>query len=257
MIVAGIDGGSRTIKVALWDTEARALIATAIRDQGVHQNRLAEELLEEALERHGLDRQDIEASLATGYARHLIDIADRKKTEITCQARGVYHLCPEARTIIEIGGQDSKLIRLGDNGMVEDFVMNDRCAAGTGRFLEVLATRLETTLSGLEELVRPSQEPAVISSMCVVFAETEIIGLLSTGVSPADIATGVERAVAERVMAMAGRRVRSPVVFTGGVALVPGMRDALAEALGHEVLTCPDAHHSGAIGAALLAAETF
>ncbi len=254
MIVAGIDGGSRTIKVALLETTSGQVIGTALCDQGIDQNRLAEELLGQTLAQHGVARASLAAVLATGYARHLMTFAGRKVTEITCQARGVSHLCPGARSIIEIGGQDSKLVRLEANGTVDDFAMNDRCAAGTGRFLEMMAGRLETSLAGLDGLVRQSREPAVISSMCVVFAETEITGLLSCGVAPAEIVVGVERAVAERVVTMAGRRLVDPVVFTGGVALIPGMRDALGRALDRSVLICPMAQHSGAIGAALIAA---
>ena len=121
--------------------------------------------------------------------------------------------------MIDIGGQDSKLLRLKPDGSVADFVMNDRCAAGTGRFLEVVATRLAVRLRSLGDLARRSREPAVISSMCVVFAETEIIGLLASGATPEDIVAGVQAAVATRVAAMAGRNIAGPVVFTGGVAL--------------------------------------
>jgi predicted CoA-substrate-specific enzyme activase len=162
-------------------------------------------------------------------------------------------LAPEVRTIVEIGGQDSKFITLEDGGRVRDFAMNDRCAAGSGRFLEVVAMRLGVDLSTLGELSRDSRKAALISSMCVVFAETEIIGLLAEGVAPADIAAGVQNAIALRVTALAGRTVTPPVCFTGGVALQSGMVRALETALSCSVLVSPLPQYTGALGAAILA----
>jgi predicted CoA-substrate-specific enzyme activase len=158
-------------------------------------------------------------------------------------------------TIIEIGGQDSKLIRMDAKGAVRDFAMNDRCAAGTGRFLEIVAGRLDLSLSKLGEVAARSRKPAAISSMCAVFAETEIVGLLASGVPPEDIIAGVQLSIAKRVVAMAGRSVEEPVVFTGGVALVPGMADALRQALQKPVSIAPHPQFTGALGAAILAAK--
>jgi predicted CoA-substrate-specific enzyme activase len=138
---------------------------------------------------------------------------------------------------------------------VHDFIMNDRCAAGTGRFLEVVATRLGVRLAGLGEMAGRSRNPAVISSMCVVFAETEIIGLLAGGGAPADIARGVQKAIAARIVGLAGRQISSPIVFTGGVAMVPGMAAALEEALEQPVTVAPSPQMTGALGAALLAGD--
>jgi predicted CoA-substrate-specific enzyme activase len=202
-----------------------------------------------------LRREDLDAMVATGYGRKLISQADATVTEITCQAWGVRHCVPETRTIIDIGGQDSKLVRLKDDGSVADFVMNDRCAAGTGRFLEVLAAQLGVKLTALESLVRRSSKPATISSMCVVFAETEIVGLLASGVFPEDILTGVQTAIATRIAAMSGRHLSDPVIFTGGVALVPGMAEALKDMLGKAVRIAPQPQLTCALGAALLAAD--
>jgi len=162
---------------------------------------------------------------------------------------------PEVRTIIDIGGQDSKLMRLNSDGSVTDFVMNDRCAAGTGHFLEVLATRLGVRLACLGEMAGKSRKPAIISSMCVVFAETEIIGLLASGATPEDIVAGVQGSIATRVAAMVGRNMTLPVVFTGGVAMVPGMDAALAAALGNPVIVAPRPQLTGALGAAILASR--
>ena len=188
--------------------------------------------------------------IATGYGRKLVRTAGTTITEITCQARGVRHSVPDARTIVDIGGQDSKLVRLKEDGAVADFVMNDRCAAGTGRFLEMLAAQLGTSFLQLGSLVGRSRAPAVISSMCVVFAESEIVGLLATGVLPEDIVTGVQTAIATRIAAMTGRKLAEPILFTGGVALVPGMGDALAAVLGRPVRIAPQPQLTCRLGGA-------
>ena len=254
MICAGIDAGSRAIKVAVFDHAAGRLLATGIADQGVEQMRLVEELFDRTLRDAGLSRADVRAVVATGYGRARVAFADTTITEITCHARGVHHVAPEARTIIEIGGQDSKVILLEDGGRVRDFAMNDRCAAGTGRFLEVVAARMGVDLPSLGELSRVSQQPAVISSTCVVFAETEIIGLLAEGTPAPDIAAGVQAAIASRVATMAGRTLLPPVCFTGGVALQAGMLRALEATLSFAVSVAPEPQFTGALGAALLAA---
>ncbi|HLA85017.1 MAG TPA: acyl-CoA dehydratase activase [Thermoguttaceae bacterium] len=253
MISAGIDVGSRTTKVVLWDNARRQILAGAVADQGIDQDALARQMLDELLAQHGISRQSVRAIVATGYGRKLIRAADRSLTEITCQRWGVVQRVPEARTIVDIGGQDSKLIRLDGRGTVLDFVMNDRCAAGTGRFLELVAARLGTPIHELGRLAAESASPARISSMCVVFAETEIVGLLASGVAPADIVAGVQASIATRVAGMGGRAVEGPVVFTGGVALVPGMADALAATLGQPVTVAAQPQLTAALGAALLA----
>jgi predicted CoA-substrate-specific enzyme activase len=255
MIVAGIDAGSRALKIALVDGAGGKLLATALVDQAIAQCRLAQELLNATLAERGLARSDVGRIIATGYGRNLIDFADGTITEITCHARGVRQACPSVRTIVEIGGQDSKVIRLGAGGQVEDFAMNDRCAAGTGRFLELVGARLDTDLSRLGEMALGSRCTAAISSMCAVFAETEIIGLLASGTATADIAAGVQSAIARRMVALAGRKAVAPVVFTGGVALVQGMDRALARAFGQPVSVAPMPQMTGAIGAALLGRE--
>jgi len=255
MICAGIDAGSRTIKVVLLEDEGLEVLAAGVVDQGVEQDALALRLLDRLVAENAIRRDRLRAVVATGYGRKLIDAAHETITEITCQAWGVRHRVPEARTIVDIGGQDSKLVRLGPDGAVADFVMNDRCAAGTGRFLEVVATRLGVKLAELGRLAAESRLPAVISSMCVVFAETEIIGLLASGSTPPDIVAGVQASIATRVAAMAGRNVTEPVVFTGGVALVPGMDAALRTALGKPLSIALDPQMTAALGAAILASR--
>jgi predicted CoA-substrate-specific enzyme activase len=254
MISVGIDAGSRAIKIVLIDADTRAVVASAIADQGVKGDEIARRLFDELLVDNGLGKSDVKEVVATGYGRNAIDFADTTITEITCHARGVYHLLPGVRTIVEIGGQDSKVLVLDEGGAVRDFAMNDRCAAGTGRFLEVVADRLGTDLSLLGDLAARSSRPAAISSMCIVFAETEIIGLLSTGTAPEDIVAGVQNSISSRVAALVGSKVVPPVAFTGGVAMVAGMDRALGKALGHEVTIPPTPQMTGALGAALLAA---
>ena len=254
-IYAGIDAGSRTIKIVLMDADGR-VAASSLRDQGVEVVALTEKLLDGLLERAGLKRSDLKRVVATGYARNAITSADTTITEITCHAAGVLRQTPQARTIVEIGGQDSKVIHLDDSGHVRDFAMNDRCAAGTGRFLEVVADKLEVPLTDLGELAGGSTSPSAISSMCVVFAETEIIGLLAAGEQRANIVAGVQHAITSRVAAMIGPNARGPIIFTGGVAMVPGMDRALADSLGAEIQIADEPQMTGAMGAAILAAET-
>ncbi|MEW6743353.1 MAG: acyl-CoA dehydratase activase [Planctomycetota bacterium] len=255
MIGAGIDAGSRSVKVVILDGASGTILAKGIADQGVRQKELAAELFESALAQSGLERAALHRVVATGYARNIVPCADSTITEISCHARGVHHLVPEARTIIEIGGQDSKMLWLEADGRVRHFTMNDRCAAGTGRFLEVVAARLDIPVASLGDCALRCVDPAAISSMCVVFAETEIIGLLASGAAIEDIIAGVQNSIAARIASMAGRRAVSPVFFTGGVALVSGMSEALGRALGQPVQTVPDPQMTGALGAALFACE--
>jgi len=253
MICAGIDAGSRAIKIVLLEAETSEVIASGIHDQGVEQDALTQTLLDSLLAGRGLTRDALGRVVATGYGRNLLRFADTTVTEITCHALGVRHVAPDVMTIVEVGGQDSKLIRLTPKGTVRDFAMNDRCAAGTGRFLEVVASRIGVSLADLGPMAARSQKPASISSTCVVFAETEIVGLLASGVPAEDIVAGVEISIARRVAAMAGRMVEPPIVFTGGVAMISGMAEALESVLEKPVRLAPDPQMTGALGAAILA----
>ncbi len=285
MLTAGIDAGSRTLKIVLLEADeadganSEFSIIRGLRDQGIRPEETAESLLRELLEKHGIARGNVGRIVATGYGRAAIRCADAAITEITCHARGVRHLHPETRMIIDIGGQDSKVIWLapgglngaggtggagggGLGGVVQDFAMNDRCAAGTGRFLEIVAARLGAPVERLGNLAARARQTAPINSTCAVFAETEIVGLLSAGEPPENIVAGVQKAIAARVAALAGCRIQEPVYLTGGVALISGMAAALAEALGGggeraAALRVADSpQFTGALGAALLAAET-
>ena len=255
MFCAGVDAGSRTIKVVLIDDADMRIVNSGICDQGVRQARKAEEVFNKVLFESGVKRTDIGIIVATGYGRNALDWADTIVTEITCQAYGIKHHAPDVRTIIDIGGQDSKLIRLDSNGIVHDFDMNDRCAAGTGRFLEIVAERLEMKLKDLGESAKKADRPAAMNSMCVVFAETEIVGLLASEESPENIVAGVQNSIAKRIGAMAGARITGPIVFTGGVALIPGMKNALSKVLNHSIRVAENPQMTGAFGAAIIAAE--
>jgi predicted CoA-substrate-specific enzyme activase len=268
MICAGIDAGSRALKVVLFDAQQAetggrndGVLGSLVRDQGVDHNKLAETALADLLAQCGLKRADVGRIIATGYGRNMVKAADSTVTEITCHAVGVRHVVSGekggAMTVVEIGGQDSKLLRLDGaaGGTVRDFAMNDRCAAGTGQFLEMVARRLDVPLEQLGDLARRAKAPAAISSTCVVFAETEIIGLLASGVGREEIVAGVQQSIAQRIGAMAGGRLDDPVYFTGGVALVPGMREALEAVLQKRVAVVPRPQITGALGAAILAAR--
>ena len=255
MICAGIDAGSRTIKVVLLDAATLQPLGSGVVDQGVEQEALAARLLAEVLEANGLSRGEVAAIVGTGYGRKLLHAADAQITEITCQAAGIRHCMPGTRTVVDIGGQDSKLLRLKPDGRVSDFAMNDRCAAGTGRFLEMVAAQLGVRIVELGEMAARSRRAARISNMCVVFAETEIVGLLAQGCPAEAIAAGIQAAIALRVGAMDGMKPSPPVVLTGGVALVPGMAAALSAAFGHPVAVAPHPQLTCALGAAIMAAK--
>jgi predicted CoA-substrate-specific enzyme activase len=231
------------------------MIACKLRDQGLDQQGLTRTLYDQILSEAGLGRSNIARSVATGYGRNAIEFADTTVTEITCHAAGVRHLHADARTVIDIGGEDSKVIRLDERGRVQDFVMNDRCAAGTGRFLEIVARHLEGDLNALARAAERCLNPVAISSMCVVFAETEIIGLLASGTPIHNIMAGVQKAVASRIISMVGRQAQPPFYFTGGVALVPGMAQTLSGALGQPIAVSRDAQFTGALGAAIMASR--
>ncbi|MBU0609536.1 MAG: 2-hydroxyglutaryl-CoA dehydratase [Armatimonadetes bacterium] len=256
MLTAGIDVGSLTAKAVVWDHAAgqvRGQSLLRLAHDPAAAGRLA---LDEALQQVGLAATDLTATTGTGYGRIALESVDYRITEISCHARGVHHVLPQAHTVIDIGGQDSKVMVLDDGGRALDFEMNDRCAAGTGRFLEVMAGALGTDLSGLSELALAATAPASLSSTCTVFAESEVIGLLAQGRDRADLAAGLCLAVAQRVVAMTQRLSLQPqVALTGGVALNEAVREALQGLLGRPIAVPADPQLTGALGAALLAAE--
>jgi predicted CoA-substrate-specific enzyme activase len=232
------------------------LLGRAIRSTGYDIESAGREVLAEALAEAGLDSADsgLVRVVSTGYGRHAVT-SDAAVTEITCHARGAAGLVPGAATVIDVGGQDSKGIGVGPGGIVLDFVMNDKCAAGTGRFLEVMARILESSLDELGPLSLSASSVANISSTCTVFAESEVISQLAARRPKAEIVAGIHKAMARRVAGMARRlELRSPVVMTGGAARNVGLVRAVEEELGSCVIVPELAQFAGALGAAILAA---
>jgi (R)-2-hydroxyacyl-CoA dehydratese activating ATPase len=251
----GVDLGSTTAKSVVIDGAGNVLGAQVVQMGAVSRKGL-EHSIAGALDQAGLTSDQIKASIGTGYGRRLVPGAGRTFTEITCHARGVAALVPGVRLVIDIGGQDSKAIVVDDEGLVQQFAMNDRCASGTGRFFDVVARALETPVEELGDLALAGQEDLEISSMCATFAETEVIALLAEDRRPADIAASVHHAVAARVLGLVAQVGRhNPAVITGGVARNAAAVRAMSEALGEELLVPADPQVTGAFGAALLALE--
>ena len=214
--------------------------------------------IREVLDSCGMKKEDMAYVLATGYGRNsLEDIADQQMSELSCHARGACFLFPKVRTVIDIGGQDVKILEI-ENGMMINFAMNDKCAAGTGRFLDVMARVLEVKVEDLAPLGAQSTVQVGISSTCTVFAESEVISQLAKGTDKRDIINGIHRSVASRVVGLAHRiGVRDEVVMTGGVAQNYGVVEALQKELGHEIHTSPLTQYNGALGAALFAYQRY
>jgi len=246
---AGIDIGSTMTKVVIMN---QGIISSIVGPTGPEQRRLANKVMENALQQANLPFEAIAFLVATGYGRINVPFADKQVTEITCHAKGVAHFFPECRTIIDIGGQDCKGIKI-DLGRPVDFVMNDKCAAGTGRFLEVIADALGIAIEDLSELALKSTQPAQISNICTVFAEQEVVSRLAEGVPLTDLVAGILESLASRISRMANRlKVENEVVITGGGAKNPALVKALSEKLGYAANVPEDPLLTGAVGAALL-----
>ena len=252
MIVSGIDIGSLSSEtVILKDGE---IMSYSIVPTGADTQRAASACMQEALERAHLKFDDLSATVATGYGRIGVPFATKAVTEITCHARGAHRLFPGTRTVIDMGGQDSKVISIDTEGRVLDFVMNDKCAAGTGRFLEVMAGALEVDLVEMGERSARAKNGIVISSMCTVFAESEVISLIAGGCSKNDIIRGLHEAISKRIFTMAGKlRMERPITMTGGVAKNRGIVNALRRLLKNEIHVPEEPQIVGALGAALSA----
>ncbi|MBE9469850.1 MAG: 2-hydroxyglutaryl-CoA dehydratase [Chloroflexi bacterium] len=254
MYFAGVDIGSTMTKIVVMDG-AGNICSRIVGPTGPEHRRLANEVLTQALEQANLSFGQIDYVVATGYGRVNVPFADRQITELTCHARGVASLFPTVRTAIDIGGQDAKGLKIKD-GKLLDFVMNDKCAAGTGRFLEVLADTLGLELDDLGGISLESTKKVPISSTCTIFAQQEVIARISEGLPLEDIVAGLHNALAGRVARMVQRlRVEPDVVLTGGVAKNIGVVKAMKENLGYKILVPPDPLLTGAIGAAILGKE--
>lgn len=251
----GVDLGSTTAKTVILDDKAKVLSASIVQMGAVSQRGM-EQAVETALESAGIGNQDLSYIIGTGYGRRLVQGVGRTFTEITCHARGVAAMFPEAELVIDIGGQDSKVIALDRQGLVDNFAMNDRCASGTGRFYEVLARALECDIADVGALAMQGRKDLEVSSMCATFAETEIISLLASGENPADVAASVHSAIAQRALGLVAQvGKRSTTIMTGGVAKNPAAVHFLEKALKQKIQVPTDPQIMGAYGAALLALE--
>ncbi len=252
MITAGIDVGSVNTKLVVFDHDKGRIVCETVVPTGPRPKETARQVMAQCREKNPELEGKVSVTVATGYGRHVVDGVPETITEIKAAAIGVKHWFAACRTVVDIGGQDSKVLVLDSDGRVQDFVMNDRCAAGTGNFLSVLARTLAVPLSDFGRLSLESRRPVPISSLCVVMAESEILSLLAAEVPVADIIAGLHQALARRVANMAARLAVEPeVVFTGGVAQNPGMKLALEQALGLPVIVPEKPLLAAALGAAL------
>jgi len=253
---AGVDIGSTMTKVVLMDKSGNLL--SAIKGPtGPEHRQLANEVMRQALEQASLQIDDISYIVATGYGRLNVPFADRQITELSCHARGVSSLFPNVRTAIDIGGQDAKCMKIA-NGRLTNFVMNDKCAAGAGRFLEVTAATLGIRLEDMGDISLKATKKIQISNLCTIFAQQEVVALLSRGEKLENILAGLHDALASRIAALARRLGIEPdLVLTGGVAKNIGMVRAMKESLGCEILVPEEPLLTGALGAAILAKEIY
>ncbi|MGN0362227.1 MAG: acyl-CoA dehydratase activase [Bilifractor sp.] len=253
--IAGVDSGSASTDAVILDA-GKNIVGWAVVPTGSGAASGADKALAEALLRARLGRNDLGEIVTTGYGRDSIGMGDHAVTEITCHARGAHYLDPEVRTVIDIGGQDSKVIRIDENGMVQNFTMNDKCAAGTGRFLEMMARTMELSLEEMSSMGMKWKNDIQISSMCTVFAESEVVSLIAGNAQTSDIIHGLNTSVANRVASLVKRAQGcGPYMMTGGVARNEGVVEALRVRLGEKIRVSQYAQLCGAIGAALSAMD--
>ena len=247
--------GSLSAKVILVD-EAKRVLGQAIALTGASSSKAAERTFAEALSAAAARREDVAYIVSTGYGRDRIPFAHKRVTEITCHARGAVALFPATHTVIDIGGQDSKVIRVDPEGRVQSFQMNDKCAAGTGRFLEVMARALEVELEEMGPLSLQSRNRVTVSSVCTVFAESEVVSLVASGADRQDIIRGIHGAIADRTRSLVGRvGIEPEITMTGGVAKNAGVVAELSARLGQKLNLPEEPQTAGALGAALIARE--
>jgi hypothetical protein len=250
MYTLGVDIGSTTSKAIILkdgtDIVSSSIVVATVGTDGVVR------AIENVMNESGLPKEDIALTVATGYGRNTYEGADYQVSELSCHAIGVHFLMPNTRTVIDIGGQDAKVLALSEQGKMTNFIMNDKCAAGTGRFLDVMANILNLDISELEVQAALSKTPASISSTCTVFAESEVISQLAKGVHIPDLVAGICQSVATRVVALAKRvGIKEEVCMSGGVARNSGVRNAIAKELGVEIHYHKYAQLMGALGAAI------
>jgi (R)-2-hydroxyacyl-CoA dehydratese activating ATPase len=255
LYAAGVDVGSTQTKGILLNAR-QTIVARCLIDTGANVSRAAERVFQRTLEEAGVGREEVGSVVGTGYGRYKVTFGDSQVTEIGCHARGAWHVFPNTRTVIDIGGQDAKAIAVGDGGEVRDFAMNDKCAAGTGRFLANSADALGLPLEEIGKLSLQARHPVRLSTVCTVFVESDILSYLAQGKRVEDILAGVHSAIAARTVSLMRRvGVEPEITFTGGVSRNVGIVQALEDKLDARVNIGPDAHFMGALGAALFALE--
>jgi predicted CoA-substrate-specific enzyme activase len=254
---AGVDVGSTQTKAAILD-ENKEIVARSLIDTGSNVVAAAENAYFRALESSGLREEEIEYIVGTGYGRYRVTFGNTQVTEISCHGRGAVHLFPETKTVLDMGGQDTKAIRVGSAGEILDFCMNDKCAAGTGRFLGAASSALEIPIGELGPTALQAKNPVRISTTCTVFAESEVLSWLGKGKAMEDILLGVHQSIGSRSIGLLRRvGIEEQLSFTGGVARNEGMVHVINETLGLEVNVSEDSHYMGAIGAALFALDNI
>ncbi|RKD26417.1 CoA-substrate-specific enzyme activase, putative [Caminicella sporogenes DSM 14501] len=249
MYSVGIDSGSIATKAVLFNGN---IVEKVIIPTGWSPKKASENVLNILIEKSSIKKSDIKLIIGTGYGRISMPFADKKITEITCHAKGAYFLNDKVRTILDIGGQDSKVISLDDNGNVIDFIMNDKCAAGTGRFLQVMANVLGIEVESFDEIIH-NVKPEPITSMCTVFAESEVISLLAKGIDKNKLASGIAHSIANKGTAMLNKiKLKNAIAFTGGVAKSKIIKSIIEEKIKQPLYSPPDSQIIGALGAAVI-----
>jgi predicted CoA-substrate-specific enzyme activase len=252
---AGVDVGSTQTKAVIID-EDRKIVGRSLIDTGANVVRAAESSFVAALEQGSLDEEEVEYVVGTGYGRYRVTFGNTQVTEISCHGRGAVHLFPETRTVLDMGGQDTKAISVNASGEIADFCMNDKCAAGTGRFLQAAAAALDIPLDDLGPLSLQGKRPIRISTTCTVFAESEVLAWIGKGKKIEDILWGVHKSIASRSVSLMRRvGINDEITFTGGVSRNEGMVRALEERLEKPLNISDDCHYMGALGAAMFALD--
>jgi predicted CoA-substrate-specific enzyme activase len=252
---AGVDVGSTQTKAVIID-EDRNIVGRSLLDTGANVIKAAESSYVAALEGAGIDEREVEYVIGTGYGRYRVTFGNSQVTEISCHGRGAVHLFPETRTVVDMGGQDTKAIAVNAKGEITDFCMNDKCAAGTGRFLGAAAAALDIPLDDLGAVSLQSTKPIKISTTCTVFAESEVLAWIGKGKKIEDILWGVHKSIASRSAGLMRRvGINDEITFTGGVTRNEGMVKALEEKLDKHLNISDDCHYMGALGAALFALD--
>lgn len=252
---AGVDVGSTQTKAVIIN-ENQEIVARALTDTGANVVSAAENAFAETLKEAGLREEEVEYVIGTGYGRYRVTFGNTQVTEISCHGRGAAHMFPNTRTVVDMGGQDTKAISVSPTGEIIDFCMNDKCAAGTGRFLGAASSALDIPLGKLGEVALEAERPVKISTTCTVFAESEVLSWLGKGKKIEDILWGVHQSIAARSIGLLRRvGVEDEVTFTGGVAKNIGMVKALNDGLDLKVNVSEDSHYMGALGAALFALD--